>query len=337
MQPQLAEDHAPSGLEDIPSLPWGSHIGQLFDSADGMRAALVAYFRAGLENNERCLWVTGDPLDAVQARAALQAVLPDLPLREKRGDIEIQDTDFFYDREQPLQPARLVEGLLQRERDAVAAGYKGVRTNGNCTWVEGRHWEDFSDYENRVQEAVPGRRLICMCSYGQDSHGGKNLFDVLAHHHLIVRNGRPAQGPTPRTEPVSPKPQAKVGLQVLSDFQEDLRAIEAIAAVPTILEIVSRSTGMGFATVARVTPDRWICMAAHDEIGFGLRPGGELKVDTTLCHEVRQARDAVVIDHVAEDVAYRSHHTPATYGFQSYISMPIFLGDGIFLGNALRD
>ena len=41
---------------------------------------------------------------------------------------------------------------------------------------------------------------------------------------------------------------------------------------------------------------------------------------------------AVIIDHVAEDPAFCAHHTPAMYGFQSYISMPIRLADGIFFG-----
>jgi GAF domain-containing protein len=35
---------------------------------------------------------------------------------------------------------------------------------------------------------------------------------------------------------------------------------------------------------------------------------------------------------VAEDQTYCRHHTPAMYGFQSYISMPIVLADGSFWG-----
>jgi signal transduction histidine kinase len=116
------------------------------------------------------------------------------------------------------------------------------------------------------------------------------------------------------------------------DFQADIDAIDSIAAVPVILNVVCRVTGMGFAAVARVTEGRWVCLAVNDEIAFGLKPGGELKVETTICHEVRQARDAVVIDHVAEDEIYCRHQTPAMYGFQSYISMPIFLKDGSFFG-----
>ena len=89
---------------------------------------------------------------------------------------------------------------------------------------------------------------------------------------------------------------------------------------------------MGFAAVARVTKERWVCLAVNDEIDFGLKPGGELAVETTICHEVRESREAVVIDHVAEDEVYCGHPTPKMYGFQSYVSMPIFLKDGSFFG-----
>ena len=117
-----------------------------------------------------------------------------------------------------------------------------------------------------------------------------------------------------------------------TDFGADIAAVQGIAAVPRILEVVCRSTGMGFAAVARVTEQRWICCAVRDEIAFGLTPGGELEIETTICHEIRQSGEAVIIDSVADDMAFCGHHTPAQYGFQSYISMPIVLADGSFFG-----
>jgi signal transduction histidine kinase len=116
------------------------------------------------------------------------------------------------------------------------------------------------------------------------------------------------------------------------DLSADIAAVQGITAVPRILEVVCRSTGMGFAAVARVTEQRWICCAVRDEIAFGLTPGGELQVETTICHEIRQSGEAVVIDSVADDLVFCGHHTPAQYGFQSYISMPIILADGSFFG-----
>lgn len=116
------------------------------------------------------------------------------------------------------------------------------------------------------------------------------------------------------------------------DLRADIDLVARIEAVPTILDVVCRTTGMGFAAVARVTEDRWIACSVRDTIAFGLKPGGELKVETTICDEIRDSRQAVVIDHVAVSALYAGHHTPAMYGFQSYISMPIVLPDGTFFG-----
>ena len=80
------------------------------------------------------------------------------------------------------------------------------------------------------------------------------------------------------------------------DFQDDIDAIGSITAVRSILDVVCRTTGMNFSAVARVTEDRWIVCDVLDTINFGLQPGGELKVQTTICHEIRQSGNAVVID-----------------------------------------
>jgi signal transduction histidine kinase len=116
------------------------------------------------------------------------------------------------------------------------------------------------------------------------------------------------------------------------NFQADVNAISSISIVPKLLEVICRSTGMGFAAIARVTEDRWITCSVRDEILFGLVPGSELKVETTICHEIRQSGEAVVIDQVSLNPAFARHHTPAMYGFESYISVPIIRKDGTFFG-----
>jgi signal transduction histidine kinase len=121
-----------------------------------------------------------------------------------------------------------------------------------------------------------------------------------------------------------------------STLPEDLKAdvfdVQHVGAVSSILDVVCRVTGIGFAAVARVTEDRWIACAVKDDIAFGLKPGGELKVETTICNEIRQSGQEVVIDHVAEDSVFCHHPTPAMYGFQSYISVPIVRSNGAFFG-----
>jgi signal transduction histidine kinase len=112
----------------------------------------------------------------------------------------------------------------------------------------------------------------------------------------------------------------------------DIEKIKQIPIVPTMLEVICRTTGMGFAAVARVTDDRWIACSVRDEIAFGLVAGSELQIETTICNEIRDSREPVVIDHVAESEIFVNHHTPRIYGFQSYISIPIILKSGDFFG-----
>ena len=99
-----------------------------------------------------------------------------------------------------------------------------------------------------------------------------------------------------------------------------------------ILEEVCRITKMGFVAVARVTDARGIACQVVDKIAFGLQPGGELKVQETICNEIRECGEAIFIDHVFADEKWRSHPVPAQYGFQSYVSIPLRLTDGSFYG-----
>ena len=57
------------------------------------------------------------------------------------------------------------------------------------------------------------------------------------------------------------------------DFQDDIEAVGRIASIETILDVVCRATGMGFAAVARVTDERWVACQVRDNIEFGLAPG----------------------------------------------------------------
>ena len=103
-------------------------------------------------------------------------------------------------------------------------------------------------------------------------------------------------------------------------------------AIRAILEEVCAVTGMGFSALARVTEDRWIACQVLDKIEFGLNPGDELAIKTTICDEIRASGRRVIIDHVGANFEWRSHPVPMLYGFESYASLPVLLADGSFYG-----
>ena len=103
-------------------------------------------------------------------------------------------------------------------------------------------------------------------------------------------------------------------------------------AIRGLLEQVCALTGMGFSAVAFVSADRWIVCQVDDRIDFGLDPGAELEVRKTICDEIRDHGRAVMIDDTEADRDWWNHPVPVLYGFRSYVSIPITLGDGSFFG-----
>lgn len=118
-----------------------------------------------------------------------------------------------------------------------------------------------------------------------------------------------------------------------TDLPVYVTEIQRIGSVPHILETVAALTGLGFVAIAHVTEQSWTTCAVLDKLGIGLQPGDGLDVTTTLCEEVRDKGNTIVIDEVRASAQYRDHHTPRIYGFQSYFSVPIRRADGSYFGS----
>jgi signal transduction histidine kinase len=113
----------------------------------------------------------------------------------------------------------------------------------------------------------------------------------------------------------------------------DFASVNRIAALPGMLEILCRNTGMGFAAVARTTAAGWIACAVRDSIGFGLLPGGWLEVGATLRMQAREDPRPIAVDHATGDAVYQELLRPEVYGVESYASAPIMLADGSYFGD----
>jgi len=116
------------------------------------------------------------------------------------------------------------------------------------------------------------------------------------------------------------------------DLSSDVEAVSQIPIVAQLLDVICGTTGMGFSAIARVTEDRWITCTANNNNPLNLKSGDELKIETTICDQVRRSDKAVFIDEVNENIIYKDHPIPKMYGFQSYVSVPIYRQDGSFFG-----
>lgn len=118
----------------------------------------------------------------------------------------------------------------------------------------------------------------------------------------------------------------------MTEDHDDIAAVQSLKSVPTIMRVISNTTGMRWVGIAKVTGETWTLCAAHDLLEFGLAPGDRLPLADTLCERVRCDDAAIVIDSVSDHPVYRDHHVPKMYGFQSYFSLPVSRADGTFFG-----
>ncbi len=115
-------------------------------------------------------------------------------------------------------------------------------------------------------------------------------------------------------------------------IQRDIQAINAIEAIPHIMEILASTLRLRFICVARVTEEAWTMCSVLDNAEFGLSPGDELEIETTFCRTVRANKKEIVINHASADNEYRENPIPIMYGFESYFSYPLYDAKGEFFG-----
>jgi two-component sensor histidine kinase/PAS domain-containing protein len=168
--------------------------------------------------------VTGEAFNAEQARSALRAAVPDLDKRERDQQIEIANGDEWYAKGEKLRPHDLVSGLVRSEQDALGLGYAGLRTNGNCAWLSPDQWTDFLEYESLVQNAVRGRRMICMCSYCMDQLRDSSHLEVMGCHDLTVPSA--LRSPPRRRSSNGAVVDATSSVEVATDDHELRRTLE---------------------------------------------------------------------------------------------------------------
>jgi hypothetical protein len=129
------------GLTGIKAIPYGLHMCHFYEKREELSATLVPYFVAGLQKNERCLWITAEPLDARAAEAELVATGLNVPAMARKGSLLIRDhSDWFGD---SLDADRIIERWLEEERRALDEGYVGLRIAGNTSFVKPAEWSAF--------------------------------------------------------------------------------------------------------------------------------------------------------------------------------------------------
>jgi len=173
-------------MEVIDNIKWGTHLCLFYRTKEDLIDILVPYFRAGLENNESCIWVTSGPLELKDAEEALKKKEKKLNDYIKKGQIEILDFSQWYTKTGKFDADRVFQSWITKEKEALKKGFSGLRVAGDTSWLEKKECSDFAEYEQRVDNGIDKYKIKVVCTYSLDKCEASDIIDVVSNHQAVL-------------------------------------------------------------------------------------------------------------------------------------------------------
>lgn len=179
-----------TGIDVLGDIPWGSHLCQFFETKEDLLQLVIPYFKAGIENNEFCLWILFDRKQVEQAIEMLKASAPELMKNLEKKSIEIVDYLTLYYRNGHFDDKEVYDDLNKRQQNVLTAGYDGMRVHANYTWLVCENWDIFLKYEREMQTLVHDQQIILLCTYDLSGLDATTLLDMAHLHDTIIAKRR---------------------------------------------------------------------------------------------------------------------------------------------------
>jgi len=255
----MRESLRKSGIDIIGDVPWGTHFCQFYQTKEDLVDMLVPYFKAGLENNEFCLWVTAQPLEVEDAKEAMKKVVPDIDVYLGKGQMEIIPYTHGYIKEGIFDQDKVVGSWVEKIDQALARGYDGLRASGDNRWLEKEGWDDFVDYEEKVDAIIGKHHVIALCPYYLDMCSTAEIIDVVSNHQftLIKKEGKWEQ-----IENSGRKRAENEAIQAAKDWKHTFDAVpDLVAIIDNECRIVRANRAM--AARLGVTPEECVGLTCY--------------------------------------------------------------------------
>ena len=173
----------------------GQHICTVYDTRAEQLAVAAAYMSDGLARGERCLYVA-DSLDALEeVRRELGTHGVDAPAEEFRGALLLLTSDAAHLDGGSFDAERMLRMLNEAVEAALDAGFKGLRTCGDMSWLlrGAKGSEQVLEYEALLNQFFPTVRAVGMCQYDRSRLPDHIVRGALASHPWMVdgRRNRP--------------------------------------------------------------------------------------------------------------------------------------------------
>ena len=175
-----------TGIGPIGRVVWGSHFCHFFKTADDLSETLLPYFKAGLEQNDVCIWVTAKPYEKSRALSQLNTHVADLQRCLASGQLQVFGHEEWYATHGAKSRTEVARAWVAAKDDAINRGYRALRLTGNTAFLERTDWDGFMEYESILREAFDRQKLLALCSYNSDQCDADAVLDVVQAHDFAL-------------------------------------------------------------------------------------------------------------------------------------------------------
>ncbi|UCC79231.1 MAG: MEDS domain-containing protein [Candidatus Zixiibacteriota bacterium] len=166
-----------------------NHIGHFYSSKDEQLSVLVDYIKSGLEQEEKCVFISRENgsdvyLEKLKGRdISIEAALGN-------GDLILENVNEMYLRRGFFDPDYIIKRVERYSDLAGGEGYKGLRIAGEMSWIgENRfEWDKLMEYETRLNIFIPKRNITSLCQYDMKGWSWKWIIQVIHSHPKIIYN-----------------------------------------------------------------------------------------------------------------------------------------------------
>lgn len=178
-----------TGIDILGYIPWGTHICQFYQAKEDLVDILVPYFKAGLENNEFCIWVTSEDFSAEQAKISMKEVIPNLDRYLRKGQMEVVSQTEWYFKDGAFEPERTLTAWINKLNQVLTKGYSGIRVTSSLASI-GNNWSNISGFEERINDIIGRYRMTMVCTYSLVKCGAYEVIDVVRNHEFaLIKRG----------------------------------------------------------------------------------------------------------------------------------------------------
>jgi PAS domain S-box-containing protein len=171
----------------VEDLRAGDNACFIYDNEEEYRAVLVSFVRAGLERNERLVYVYD-----VHAPQGIGAVLRsggiDLDRAEARGQIVFLPAKQLYAKGGGFSPDRALDQLHAMTAMALADGWAALRVTSEMTWTlsQTQGTDRLLEHEGRMGAFFRESAALGLSQFDRSKFPARALLDVLLAHPVAI-------------------------------------------------------------------------------------------------------------------------------------------------------